>query len=94
MANIKRDMSIDKIQEILNNHGIGGKLCENTARDLLPLLSQAEARGRESVVEMIEKSKLLGIAKYGNMPAPYDPTYKEGYNQALSDLLTKLKEEK
>lgn len=44
----------------------------------------------KSVVEKIEGDKLLSIAKYGNMPAPYDKTYKEGYNQALDDLKEQL----
>lgn len=38
------------------------------------------------VVEKIEGNKLLSIAKYGNMPAPHDQTYKEGYNAALDHL--------
>ena len=45
----------------------------------------------DEVKALIEGKKLLSIAKYGNMPAPHDKTYKEGYNNALETLLEALK---
>lgn len=54
---------------------------------------QALASHSSSLVERVREKKLLSIAKYGNMPAPHDPTYKEGYNEALDTVLSLLEKE-
>lgn len=54
--------------------------------------SQAEARGRESVVEMIEGMKVK-VNEVVDMDITAD-YFDRGYNTALLDLLTKLKEER
>jgi hypothetical protein len=59
--------------------------------DFKEFIRNALVSQRKEFKEMIEASRILSIAKYGNMPAPYDPTYKEGWNSALDDLKSKLK---
>lgn len=49
---------------------------------------------KQDLIKKLEGEKLLGIAKYGNMPAPHDTTYKRGHNQAVDRAIEIIEEMK
>lgn len=48
----------------------------------------------DEVVEKMQERKIVSIAKYGNMSAPHDPTYMDGYRKGFDDIITLLVEMK
>lgn len=58
---------------------------------LKEFISQELQLQASQLLSEVEAKKAMSFAIYGNMPAPYDETYKTGYNEAIDQVLSLLR---
>lgn len=89
-----KDEVLKEFRELLSQYtgeAITGHYNGETQQKMESLLSQAEARGREIVVEMVESFK--SEVREASPADDYERGYDHGWDDCKADLLTKLKED-